>query len=368
MRMMQQTFFSSKSILVVDASKKNTNDRTWCFWETNDGIFQSIVHHQWQQIDFYSNTFSARYDLAPYAYKMIRSVDLYNYVLGRAQQFKNITIINEEIISIANENETAVINTATNSYSAKFVFNSIGSFFPSKKLAHSYYLLQHFKGWLIQTDQPAFNNQVATFMDFRVSQQYGATFVYVLPVSANKALIEYTLFSEKVLPDTIYDTALEDYIKTFLKPNSYNILEEEFGIIPMTNQIFDAGKKNVVNIGAAGGQTKASSGFTFQFIQKHTRQIMQALLEDKDPHIAKDFFEKRFNLYDSTLLNILQNKKLGGNAIFTSLFKYNPPQRILKFLDNETSFTEDLKIMNSVPVKVFLPAAMKEMIHAVTGK
>jgi lycopene beta-cyclase len=52
---------------------------------------------------------------------------------------------------------------------------------------------------------------------------------------------------------------------------------------------------------------------------------------------------------------------MSGDEIFAHLFKNNPPQRVLKFLDNETSFSEELKIMNSVPTKIFFPAIIHEL-------
>ncbi|NDA64318.1 MAG: lycopene cyclase, partial [Chitinophagia bacterium] len=55
----------------------------------------------------------------------------------------------------------------------------------------SYHLLQHFKGWMIETSEDCFDPDKATFMDFRVSQQSGTTFVYVLPVTNRRALVEY---------------------------------------------------------------------------------------------------------------------------------------------------------------------------------
>jgi lycopene beta-cyclase len=64
-------------------------------------------------------------------------------------------------------------------------------------------LLQHFKGWVIETAKPAFDPSQAIFMDFRVSQQNGTTFIYLMPTSSTTALVEYTLFTEKVLPQEI---------------------------------------------------------------------------------------------------------------------------------------------------------------------
>ncbi len=58
-------------------------------------------------------------------------------------------------------------------------------------------------------------------------------------------------------------------------------------------------------------------------------------------------------------------KKMNGDKIFASIFKHNPSQRVLKFLDNETNLMEDLKILASVPSSVFLPAALKETFNKI---
>ena len=362
--MMQHEYFTNKKIILIDRIEKNTNDRTWCFWEQQPGLVEDIVYHRWEQIDFYSNDFSARFDLMPYKYKMIRGIDLYTTVLSKAKQHANVDIIYEEVQSVFSNESYAVVKTSEKEFHAAYVFNSI-VFTDWKQQAlqqkNVYVLLQHFKGWMIQTPGNIFDERIATFMDFRVSQDKGTTFVYVLPVVKNKALIEYTVFSDEILLDKDYDAALENYITSTLNIKKYNILHTEFGVIPMTNYAFSKGDNRIINIGIAGGNTKASSGYTFQFIQKHTAKIIEALLHEKNPLLIKSFFEKRFNVYDSILLNVLHHKKMSGDKLFAQLFKNNTVQSILKFLDNETSLKEELKIMNSVSLKTFLPAAIKEI-------
>lgn len=362
--MTQHAFFDNKKILVVDQLEKNTNDRTWCFWEQQEGMFEPIVHQRWKQLDFFSNYFSARFNIDPYEYKMIRGIDFYNYVLGQAKQKTNIEFIYGNVQSLANDMNKARLTVDEKVYTGNYIFNSIN--FAAKAMSVTdgryHYLLQHFKGWLIQTPDKTFDLKVATFMDFRVDQKHGTTFFYVLPVAENKALVEYTLFTKDLLPQNEYDEALSNYLSSFAGINHYTVLEQEFGIIPMTNFPFSKGEGSIVNTGTAGGQTKASSGFTFRFIQKHTAKVVGALLAGNDPHIEESFTVKRFNLYDSTLLNILSNKKMGGDEIFADLFKKNPPQRVLRFLDNETNFSEELKIMSSVPAGIFFPAAIREML------
>jgi lycopene beta-cyclase len=227
--------------------------------------------------------------------------------------------------------------------------------------------LQHFKGRIIETPQPFFDVAKATLMDFRVHQQHGTAFVYIMPLSPVKALIEYTLFTTTLLPQEQYDVELNEYIRNTLQLQQYTIVEEELGVIPMTNARFAAQHNGVYNLGTAGGQTKASTGYTFQFIQKQAAAVVAQLAQHKKPVIPVRFFDKRFKLYDSTLLNILANQHLAGAAFFTQLYQRNKAAAIFKFLDNETSLPEELKIMNTVPRWLFTKTAVREMFRYYLG-
>ncbi|MGK2863000.1 MAG: lycopene cyclase family protein, partial [Chitinophagaceae bacterium] len=133
----------------------------------------------------------------------------------------------------------------------------------------------------------------------------------------------------------------------------------EFGVIPMTNEKVDFGS-DVWQIGTAGGQTKASSGYTFQFIQKQSQQIVEYLISGKSL-LAMPRTAKRFGFYDHTLLDILYNNTLPGKEIFEQLFKKNKPQQVLRFLDNESSLFDELKIISSLPTWPFLKAALRQL-------
>jgi lycopene beta-cyclase len=197
-------------------------------------------------------------------------------------------------------------------------------------------------------------------MDFRINQSKGTAFCYVMPFTTTRALIEYTLFTPSLLQQDAYDESLRSYIKNQLGISQYKISEEEFGIIPMTNYKFSPGQGSIVNIGTIGGRTKASSGYTFQFIQKHSKAIVDALIKKGNPFVAGE--HKRFHFYDSVLLHILYHNKLPGSKIFADLFKRNRAAQVLKFLDNETSFSEELKIISTLPTWPFMKAAYKQVM------
>ena len=347
--------------MLIDADDKKTNDRTWCFWETKPGLFQEIVYKEWNTIDFYGGSFSGRWDIAPYRYKMIRGGDLYRYVFSQVSLHSNITFLREKVETVYSENNMAYVKTSSELLVAQYVFNSI--LFNPKQLQTSISLLQHFKGWTITTEEDTFNISVATFMDFRVASPQGDTFVYVLPINSRKALIEYTVFSSSLLEDEAYNQGLRQYILQHLAIKDFSIEEEEFGVIPMSNFTFTQPPHAIVNIGTAGGQTKGSSGYTFQFIQKHSAAIADALTKGELPAAKSNWFSNRFKIYDDTLLRVLHSGRLTAAQVFSDLFRRNKPQQILKFLDNETTLAEELKIMSSVPSHIFLPAAGRQFLR-----
>lgn len=360
MRMIESKKFSEKKILLIDKESKSNNDRTWCFWERDTGFFEEIVFRQWEHLMFKTGNEDIDLSITPYTYKMIRGIDFYQHCFSRIKSQENIDIIHGTL-SFRSETQGEIkINEEPVELKKKtLVFNSI-----LKKPAHQkdkFYLLQHFKGWIIHTSQAQFDPNRAVLMDFSVSQKHGTSFVYVMPLSSSHALIEYTLFTENVLPPEQYDKELKEYIRIFLKISDYTITEEEFGIIPMTNAISPKDEDGFYHIGTAGGQTKASTGYTFRFIQKQADLVVEQLIAGKSKlHINK--LQRRFYFYDSTLLNILSNKLLDGKTIFSTLFKKNRAATVLKFLDNETSISEEIGLLNSLPKKTFLKAGYKEFI------
>lgn len=357
MRMISNGLTSGKKVLLIDREEKITNDRTWCFWEKEEGFFEPVVFRSWESMGFFSSEYNSQMDIAPYSYKMIRGLDFYRYCFDEIGKHSNIEFITGEVTFRHSGNSFRLyLDNEFIDTSSSIVFNSV--YQPSQPTPKTLNVLQHFKGWVIESATDVFDPAKATMMDFRVHQQYGTSFVYVLPFSEQEALIEYTLFTPSLLKPEEYDNELKSYLSDFLGITDYLIKDEEFGIIPMTNEKFYF-KKNGWQIGTAGGQTKASSGYTFQFIQKQSEAIVEHLVKGK-PLENIQSTPGRFRFYDNTLLYILYHGKLPGDRIFSRLFKRNKPEQVLRFLDNESSLAEELKIISTLPTWPFLKAALKQ--------
>ena len=351
-----------KKILVLDRDQKTENDRTWCFWEKKPGLFEPIVYHKWDNLIFKNELFTKQFHLEEYSYKMIRGIDFYENVLAFAKKFSTVDFVYGAIESLHESDESASVIVDGKVFNADYVFNSTSLLHP--KIDKSNTLLQHFEGWVIKTTVPKFDETVGTLMDFSVGQENGATFMYVLPTSETEALIEYTLFSPELLNKNDYKIAIKKYLKEDLGIENYEILHTEFGVIPMTMAKFDRAKSResrIINIGTAGGFTKASSGYTFQFIQKNSEEIVNRILENKSPTKNLSISDKIFNWYDRTLLEVLINKKATGKEIFSTMFGKLNPTKIIPFLGNESSLITDIQIMKTLPIFIFLKAGIKQL-------
>ncbi|MDR6969059.1 lycopene beta-cyclase [Flavobacterium arsenatis] len=346
--------FQKKQILLLDIDTKKTNDRTWCFWEEGKGDWKKIISEEWDLALFANEKFTRDLDLKPYQYKMIKGIDFYNKVFKRLSVEKNITFLNQEILGFSESGNNVVVQTNEESFSCNKLFNSIYN--PELVLKQTKYplLQQHFIGWFIKSEEAVFNSAKATFMDFSVEQRGNTRFMYVLPTSSTEALIEYTLFSKDLLPKEEYENEIQKYIQK-LGITNYEIIEKEKGNIPMTCFPFwKENKKNILHIGSAGGWTKASTGYTFKNTTKKAKALVAFL--NKETDFRKFHKRDKFWFYDLLLLDILDQKNHLGSTIFSSMFKKGNPSLIFKFLDEETSFLEDLQVIWKCPKWLFIKA------------
>ena len=59
----------------------------------------------------------------------------------------------------------------------------------------------------------------------------------------------------------------------------------------------------------------------------------------------------RFRFYDLLFLDVLSRHNSKGSQLFIRMFEKNPPVRIFRFLDDKTTFGEELRILNSFSLK-----------------
>jgi lycopene beta-cyclase len=361
-RLADSVELKDKNIIIIDKDSKSTNDRTWCFWEMGESYFESIIFHKWQNLRIDGDGEILTRNIMPYSYKMLRAQDFYRFAKDKIGNKKNIKWVHADIKKIYTENDVAHVFTNEGEFTATWCFSSI----PYQKIdkTNNLYLDQHFKGWFIKTMKPTFNSMEAHFMDFRTPQKDETRFMYVLPYNENEALVEIAIFSRIHLSENQYQSIIEVYLEKHwnLKREDYVINQEENGNIPMTDASFKEVEGRTIYIGMAGGDTRSSTGFTFINIQRRVERIVKALEIGGNP-VEKLRFN-RFQWYDKVLLRVLEEKTYPGEQLFMRLFRRNPIQRILAFLQGESRMLMEIKVMQTAPLKEFISSAMSVIMQS----
>ena len=359
--MASDPWFRTKSILLIDKDLKDKNDRTWCFWEEGEGSFDHLLSLRWEHIYFRSSNMNKRLPIAPYSYKMLRAKDFYSDHLDVINRAPNIEFIQDTIEKIEENDAFVSITTTAKTIRANAVFNGLFNYETLMGQEKYPVLQQHFIGWFVKTSEPVFDSDAATFMDFSVPQKGNTRFMYVLPFSETEALVEYTLFSDTPLEDDEYEKAILNYLQDDLNIKDYTVLEKEKGNIPMTCFNFEARNTDrCINIGTAGGWAKPSTGYAFKNTYKNTQTLIHFLKEERP---FRQFTTKRRHwYYDLLLLDILDRNNELGSSIFESLFKRRNTDLILRFLDEETTILQDLKVITGCPFLPFTRALIGRLI------
>lgn len=354
-------FFDSFKIALIDASDKSTNDKTWSFWEEGEGKWDDIVEKSWSTALFHSPRLSLSLPLESYTYKTIRSIDFYSFAKQELLLKDNIQFILDDIQKVNESKIVTVLGTKGN-YTAHHVFDSrIPTDFFSSKAKHTI-IHQHFKGSIIECDTPSFQPEAFTMMDYRFSYNNSTSFIYVLPFSETQALVEFTFFTPYIVDDSVYDDALKNYIKNHLQLKHYRIREIEIGNIPMTDFPFwDYHTKQITKIGTGGGWVKGSTGYSFKHTEKHVSKLIANIKDGKSP--SHRLFKKKYKFYDAIFLNVIKHENEKGIWIFERFYSKNTIATMFRFLDEETSFSEDMRIMQSLFSMAFIKAFFKTLFR-----
>jgi lycopene beta-cyclase len=149
---------------------------------------------------------------------------------------------------------------------------------------------------------------------------------------------------------------LRAYLETTLGIKDYRIVAMEGGTNPLTDQPFPrrVGQR-IMSIGILGGRVKPTSGYAFWRIQQDSAAIVRSLLQAEHPFdVPPD--SRFYHLCDSLMLQIMDHHGDQIEPIFAALFKNNPIERVLRFLDEAASPWESLSLIATLPPALFLQA------------
>ncbi len=347
-------------ILVLDDFQADSQEKTWSYWEKGNGKWDHLTSHIWPHGAFYTNRVSIEFDLHPYQYKTIESRDFIAFAKAKLQQHPNCTYVNARVEAHV-AGTPVVLKTKEMEYQADLVLDSrVPTAFYQDDQATT--LKQHFLGWKIKTAVASFDPSSFVMMDYRIQDQGTTSFIYILPTSEREALVEFTYFSPEIVSNKRYEDFIREYLSTHTNIKDFEIIGQEQGIVPMSTYRFDQHHEgNLYKIGTAGGWVKASTGYSFKMSEKRAKILVANYVANRD--LDSGMQKKRFQLYDEIMLDVLSDHNDRGHLLFENLYKNNPITRILSFLDEETSFSQELKIMFPLTSMPFIKGFFRRILQ-----
>ncbi len=314
-------------------------DHFWGFWNvTINKEAYNNANHVWSKWSI--NTDDSKHILTsvkhPYCViKRQKWLDLCRNQLER----KKLTVFENDIFEKDNQ-----LFTQNKKISGDLVFDSRPPKLPSN------ILLQHFEGFVVTSKKDVFDEKLVTLMDFRCDQSRGMHFIYLLPFSKRKALVESTMFSKKVENKEFYLTEISKYLKKYFNLIEFKKSDHEKGIIPMhyiSNETSDT-----YNIGTRGGAVRPCSGYAFTFIQKQAFQIISQIKNRKKINTK---IHNNIDLFlDKIFINVINEHPFLAPKIFSSLARILNGDEMAKFMSGYASLLTTCKIIFSMPKIPFI--------------
>jgi len=357
---------SSRRILIIDRGIRN--EQTFCYWNSDSCEFDFLAEKSWDSLYFHSaRPSSLKIAIEPYSYRKINWNAWYSFIEAELGKYPNIHFLAAEIESITYQGLGSSVQTSAGDYYASEKIIDSFSPFPCEN-NNPQHLKQHFLGWVVECNFNNFETDAAHLFDFRVAFGNECEFMYVLPTSPRKALFEYTFFSSTLREPDYYRDKIKSYLFAYygLTVDDYLLKEEESGVIPMRNNPNKPENlyQKHLKIGTSGGFVKSTTGYSFYRTQKFCQDLVASLENGPSAQLVIPVRPWKIWL-DEVFLQVLIDQKIAGSKVFESLFYNNKPALLLKFLQEETTAREDLRLMWSVPTIPFVRAALKTIYRSI---
>lgn len=336
-----------RSIVLLDPRTSYERDRTWCFFTGRPHPFEALTSHRWSRWRVRDRRWIER-SAPSITYQHLPADTFYQRCLARLGDRVRLGV---EAFSVRERANSVEIETSAGPIEARLVFDSRPS--RSRAAPGEITLLQHFEGWHVCAERPAFDPSVATLMDFAAPQDHAIHFVYVLPYSPTEALVEGTFFGGAVLDGEGYRRAIERYLRSELGLDRWTVLRRERGVIPMsTADTPIRASERIYRIGLPGGMAKPSTGYAFQAIQRFSAELAERLDRDTLPEPPEPRAWRARSL-DAIFLSYLSRYPERAPATFATLFEKVDPAVLVRFLSDDASPADCLRVMSALPLAPF---------------
>jgi lycopene beta-cyclase len=382
---------------IIESRASYVNDRTWCFWgsdhtqHASDWLRSSedIQAEQWANKSWpaillkYQND-TVRVNCLTTPYQMLASSIFYENALKLIAHNDNIRLIRDTTVngspvylSDALQADTAlngVWRVQTNNQD--FLSKTIVDTRPTKTMtADDALMWQSFLGQEVSFEHDTFDADCATLMDFGGEKQNGSdevTFIYILPISNQRALVELTVFAKKPIAKEALEKPLANAIRT-LNPTQAAVIDRtEFGVLPMGLKVNnlkhddssqdDHKQRSYVYAGLFFGAARPSSGYAFMRIQRWAKRCAHSIASSGIP-ISHTPDSAWLTWMDTLFLKVILHQPSLAPTLFMAMFSRVNAHSMFRFLSDQAKLRDYLWIILALPPIPFLKQLVRQLFN-----
>ena len=380
-------------VAIVESRSDYQHDRSWCFFKDPEAPAPALqtapyiqatplvqkpgannsppaepselpsAQHAWQSMRITTATSAIVIDCGAMPYQMLHSGQFYRDAQDAIAQTGQLKLLLGT--SVANpptkRGELWQVDTSAGLLQSRYVVDTRPVKRPEIGGAT---LWQSFYGQEIECAVDVFDAACGDLMDFSAAEQCGGllafpdavSFVYVLPMSPRRALIEFTVFGPSPLsPDAFYELQAKAVAQR-VGNKTFAVVRTEHGILPMgVKPAPPSLDSSYIFAGLTAGGARPSSGYAFARIQRWAQACADAIAIGNPPvgHAADGVVLRAM---DALFLKVVRAHPHVAPDLFLALFAGANTRRVIQFLSDRASLADYAAVVAALLPKPLLRA------------
>ncbi|CAN5249513.1 MAG: FAD-dependent oxidoreductase [Actinomycetota bacterium] len=358
-------------IHLFDRRTDFSQEQRWCSWGPVPKRLSGLVSASWDRWRIVSGNAEVVCSLPERPYLHVHAPEFYERMHDRLRRHPNVRLhlgcSVESVTPTGLRGEIRRVAADFGDYDVDLVFDGRPSAenMEATRGSGEISLLQSFAGLVVESSEAAFDPDTVTLMDFGAGDSPELSFVYVLPFSAHRALVESTAFSGDGIAYDEHERRVENYLKK-LGAGAYTVESRESGCIPMTTRKLPRmSDERHIMIGAAGGATRPSSGYAFVHILRQSETLAGSLMRGE--HTWRRPIPRKYGLLDAVFLDALEDSPAHARESFLRMFGRVPTGALVRFLSGDSSLCDDLAVVAALDKTPFVAAAARRVKASMLG-
>lgn len=338
-------------VLLIEREDRLCGNHTWSFHasDVSEQDSQWIEGLPLQRWSGYSVKFDGFEGILELAYRSLSSTALASKLQEIAQRGQLEIKTETQITALAKD---SVTTSAGERFQATAIIDCRGAGFADTNAGlrggH-----QKFHGFEIELDHQDWPDERPVLMDATIDQRSGFRFLYVLPLTRRRVLLEDTHFSsDRGLPRELSLLAVTNYLAE-RQISGWRIVREESGCLPMpySNHLRPT-LGEPVRGGYAGGWFHAATGYSFPLAVQFASAVVDGGPEQAAARLARLVAANRFQATFARLLNRLLYCLVAPAdqwKIFRRFYRILPLGTIKRFYAHQFTLLDAARILIGSP-------------------